>query len=73
MNLRKLDDLCVNTLRLLAVDTVQKANNGHPGTPMDAAPMAYALWDRYLKHNPGDPDTAATTCTSASGNTPWTP
>jgi len=39
----------------LAVDTVQKAKSGHPGTPMGAAPMAYALWDRFLKHNPADP------------------
>ena len=51
-----LDQLCVNTVRLLAVDAVQKANNGHPGTPMGAAPMAYTLWDRFLKHCPTDPD-----------------
>ena len=51
----ELDELCVNTMRFLAVDAVQKANSGHPGTPMGAAPMAYTLWDRFLKHNPGDP------------------
>ena len=51
----ELDQLCINTLRFLAVDAVQKANSGHPGTPMGAAPMAYVLWDRYLKHNPRDP------------------
>ena len=51
----KLDELCVNTLRFLAVDAVQQANNGHPGTPMGAAPMAYVLWDRFLKHSPQDP------------------
>ena len=51
----KLDDLNINTMRLLAVDAVQQANNGHPGTPMGAAPMAYVLWDRFLKHNPDDP------------------
>ena len=51
-----LDQLCINTIRFLAVDTVQKAKSGHPGTPMGAAPMAYALWDRFLKHNPGDPE-----------------
>ena len=51
-----LDQLCVNTVRLLAVDAVQQANNGHPGTPMGAAPMAYTLWDRFLKHCPTDPD-----------------
>ncbi len=51
----KLDDLNINTMRLLAVDAVQQANNGHPGTPMGAASMAYVLWDRFLKHNPDDP------------------
>ena len=50
-----LDDLCINTIRFLAVDAVQKANSGHPGTPMGAAPMAFALWDQFLKHNPRDP------------------
>ena len=50
-----LDQLCVNTLRFLAVDAVQKANSGHPGMPMGAAPMAYLLWTRFLKHNPADP------------------
>ncbi len=50
----KLDELCINTIRFLAVDSVQKANSGHPGTPMGAAPMAYVLWDRFLKHNPQD-------------------
>jgi len=49
-----LDELCVNTLRFLSVDMVQQANSGHPGMPLGAAPMAYALWDRHLKHNPGD-------------------
>jgi transketolase len=50
-----LDELCVNTLRFLAVDMVQKANSGHPGLPMGSASMAYALWDRLLKFNPRDP------------------
>ena len=50
-----LDELSINTIRFLAVDTVQRANAGHPGAPMGAAPMAYVLWDRFLKHNPGDP------------------
>jgi transketolase len=49
------DELCINTIRFLAVDMVQQANSGHPGTPMGAAPMAYVLWDRFLKHNPVDP------------------
>ncbi|AJE03327.1 transketolase [Geobacter pickeringii] len=50
-----LDTLCINTIRFLSVDAVQKANSGHPGMPMGSAPMAYALWTRYLKHNPGNP------------------
>jgi len=48
----ELDQLCVNTIRMLAVDCVQKAKSGHPGTPMGAADMVYVLWDRFLKHNP---------------------
>jgi transketolase len=51
----ELDELCINTLRFLAVDMVQKANSGHPGLPMGSATMAYALWDRSLKFNPRDP------------------
>ena len=50
-----LDQLCINTIRFLSIDAVQKANSGHPGLPMDAAPMAYVLWTRFLKHNPKDP------------------
>src|SRR6218665_3743115 len=49
------DQLCVNTIRFLAVDMVQKANSGHPGLPLGAAPMAYVLWNRFLKFNPKDP------------------
>jgi transketolase len=49
------DELCINTIRFLAVDAVQKANSGHPGMPLGAAPIAYVLWDRFLKHNPADP------------------
>ncbi len=51
-----LDRLCINTIRFLSVDAVQKANSGHPGLPLDAAPMAYVLWMRYLKFNPKDPN-----------------
>jgi transketolase len=54
--LKKLDKLCVNTLRFLAVDAVEKANSGHPGLPLGAAPMAYVLWDRFLRHNPQNPN-----------------
>jgi transketolase len=50
-----LQTLAVNTIRMLAVDAVQKANSGHPGLPMGAAPMAYALWTRHLRHNPHNP------------------
>lgn len=50
-----LETLCINTLRFLAIDAVEKAKSGHPGTPMGAAPMAFTLWDRFLKHNPADP------------------
>ncbi|MDD5088349.1 MAG: transketolase [bacterium] len=51
----RLDDLCINTLRTLAMDAVQKANSGHPGLPMGAAAMAYAVWTRHLRHDPADP------------------
>jgi transketolase len=51
-----LDDLCINTIRFLSVDAVQKANSGHPGLPMGAAPMAYVLWTRFLKYNPANPN-----------------
>ena len=51
----ELDELCVNTLRFLAVDAVQKAGSGHPGLPLGSASMAYALWDRSLKFNPREP------------------
>jgi transketolase len=50
-----LDQQCIDTLRFLSVDMVQQANSGHPGLPLGAAPMAYALWTRQLKHNPADP------------------
>jgi transketolase len=45
----------INTIRTLAMDAVQKANSGHPGTPMALAPVAFVLWDRYLRHNPASP------------------
>ncbi len=51
----QLDQLCINTIRFLAVDAVQKANSGHPGMPMGAAPMAYILWTHFLRHNPANP------------------
>jgi transketolase len=51
----QLDELCINTMRFLSVDAVQKAKSGHPGMPLGAAPMAYVLWTRLLKHNPRNP------------------
>ena len=51
-----LDQLCINTLRTLAMDMVQRANSGHPGMPMGAADMAYVLWTRFLRHNPANPN-----------------
>ncbi len=51
----ELDRTCVNTLRFLAIDSVERAKSGHPGLPLGAAPMAYVLWDRFLRHNPADP------------------
>jgi transketolase len=50
-----LDQLAVNTIRTLSIDGVQKANSGHPGLPLDAAPMAYVLWTHFLRHNPREP------------------
>ena len=52
---KSLDQLCVDTIRTLAIDAVQKADSGHPGLPLGAAPMAYVLWQNHLKHNPHDP------------------
>lgn len=49
------DSLCINTIRTLAMDAVQQANSGHPGTPMALAPAGYVLWTRFLRHNPGNP------------------
>src|ERR1700709_1962365 len=50
-----LDQQCIDTLRFLSVDMVQKADSGHPGLPLDAAPMAYVLWTRFMKHHPANP------------------
>src|SRR5450631_502965 len=50
-----LDELCINTIRTLAMDAVQKANSGHPGTPMALAPVAYALWQQFLRYDPKEP------------------
>lgn len=55
MDQTKLDDLCINTIRMLAVDAVEKAKSGHPGMPMGAAAIAYVLWTKFLRHNPRNP------------------
>ncbi len=54
-NTPELDQLCINTIRALSLDAVQKAESGHPGLPLGAAPMAYVLWTRFLRHNPKNP------------------
>jgi len=51
----QIEQLCINTVRTLAMDAVQKANSGHPGTPMALAPLAYLLWTKHMKYNPRDP------------------
>ncbi len=51
-----LEELCINSIRFLAIDAVEKAKSGHPGLPMGAAPMAYVLWDKFMRVNPKNPD-----------------
>ena len=53
---KELDELCINTIRMLSADAVEKANSGHPGLPMGAAAFAYTLWTKHLRFNPKDPD-----------------
>jgi len=55
MDQEHLDALCINTIRTLAMDAVQKADSGHPGTPMALAPLAYVLWTKFLRYNPANP------------------
>src|SRR2546423_10443012 len=50
-----IDTLCINTIRTLAIDAIQKAKSGHPGTPMALAPAAYVLWQRFLRFDPANP------------------
>ncbi|MBD1918137.1 MULTISPECIES: transketolase [Cyanophyceae] len=52
---QSLEELCINSIRFLAIDAVEKAKSGHPGLPMGAAPMAYVLWDKFLRVNPKNP------------------
>ena len=53
--LKNVDQLSVNAIRTLSIDAIEKANSGHPGMPMGAAPMAYTLWTKYMNHNPQNP------------------
>jgi transketolase len=55
MNDEQMDQLCINTIRTLSMDAVQQANSGHPGTPMAMAPVAYCLWQRFLRYDPEHP------------------
>lgn len=55
-NNKELDDLCINTIRMLSADAVEKAKSGHPGLPMGAAAFAYTLWMKHLRYNPTNPD-----------------
>ena len=64
-----IDDLCINTIRTLSIDAVQKANSGHPGMPLGAAPMAYVLWTRHLRHNPDQPQMARSRSVRPVGGT----
>src|SRR3979490_2619224 len=52
----KLEELCVNTIRFLAIDAVEKAKSGHPGSPMGMADMAFVLWTEFLRHDPKAPE-----------------
>ena len=53
---QSLEELCINAIRVLAMDAVQKADSGHPGTPMALAPLAYVLWTQHIRYNPADPN-----------------
>ena len=63
-------DRAINAIRALAMDAVQAANSGHPGAPMGAAPLAYALWTRFLRHNPADPGCPTATASCSPPATP---
>ena len=62
-----LDQLCINTIRTLSMDAVQKANSGHPGTPMALAPVAYHLWQNHLRYDPDEPSVAESRSLRAVG------
>jgi transketolase len=52
---QNIEQLCINTIRTLSLDAVQKANSGHPGLPLGMAPTAYVLWAKFMRHNPKNP------------------
>ncbi len=52
----QLENLAINTIRTLSIDSIERANSGHPGLPMGAAPMAFTLWTECMNHNPGNPE-----------------
>ena len=54
--MEKIDALAISTIRTLSIDAIEKANSGHPGMPMGAAPMAYTLWTEFMNHNPKNPN-----------------
>ena len=58
--MRQTDNLAVNSIRILSADAIQKANSGHPGLPLGAAPAAFELWAHHMNHNPADPHWADT-------------
>lgn len=62
--MQKIDQACVNTLRFLAADQVEKAKSGHPGFPLGTAPLMYTIWDRFMNYNPADRNGSTATVSS---------
>ena len=54
--MKRIDELSINSIRTLSIDAIEKANSGHPGMPMGAAPMAYTLWTQHMNHSPKNPE-----------------
>ena len=68
--MKNIEELSVNTIRVLSAEAIQKAKSGHPGLPLGAAPMAYELWTNHMNHNPADPEWAnRDLCRIATGET----
>ena len=61
-----IDELCINTIRTLSIDAIQKANSGHPGSPMALAPLAYVIWQRFLRFDPQQTRSGRTATASCS-------